>query len=129
VFIRLCGLIPPYILGVARPLTATGSLVPVLIVLIATIWGFFIHSNLKRRLGLIEWLISTPAFHHWHHTLREPLDRITSPCCLAWIGFSALFIYLAINDHPLTAAPCFASSFAVTAPMPPLAPVITTTLP
>jgi sterol desaturase/sphingolipid hydroxylase (fatty acid hydroxylase superfamily) len=75
VFVRLCGLIPTYILGVASPLTPTGSLVPVAIVLIATVWGFFIHSNIKCRLGPLEWLISTPAFHHWHHTLREPLDR------------------------------------------------------
>jgi sterol desaturase/sphingolipid hydroxylase (fatty acid hydroxylase superfamily) len=75
VFIRLCGLIPAYILGVASPLTPTGSLVPVLIVLTATVWGFFIHSNLRWRLGPLEWLIATPAFHHWHHTLREPRDR------------------------------------------------------
>ncbi len=75
VFTRLCGLIPAYILGVASPLTPTGSLVPVLIVLVATVWGFFIHSNLRWRLGPIEWLIATPAFHHWHHTLGEPRDR------------------------------------------------------
>jgi sterol desaturase/sphingolipid hydroxylase (fatty acid hydroxylase superfamily) len=75
VFIRLCGLIPAYLLGVASPLTPTGSLVPVLIVLVATMWGFFIHSNLRCRLGPLEWLVATPAFHHWHHTLREPLDR------------------------------------------------------
>ncbi len=75
VFIRLCGLIPAYILGVASPLTPTGSLVPVLVVLIATIWGFFIHANVRWRLGPLEWLISTPAFHHWHHTLHEPRDR------------------------------------------------------
>jgi sterol desaturase/sphingolipid hydroxylase (fatty acid hydroxylase superfamily) len=75
VFIRLCGLIPAYILGVASPLTPTGSLVPVFIVLVATMWGFFIHSNLRWRLGPLEWLVATPAFHHWHHTLREPRDR------------------------------------------------------
>jgi len=75
VFIRLCGMIPAYILGVASPLTPTGSLVPVIIVLVATMWGFFIHSNLRWRLGPLEWLVATPAFHHWHHTLREPRDR------------------------------------------------------
>ncbi len=75
VFTRLCGLIPAYILGVASPLTPNGTLVPVLIVLIATMWGFFIHSNLRWRLGPLEWLIATPAFHHWHHTLGEPRDR------------------------------------------------------
>ena len=88
VFIRLCGLIPAYILGVASPLTPTGSLVPVLIVLIATLWGFFIHSNLRWRLGPLEWLIATPGFHHWHHTLRNHWTATTPPCCLAWTGFS-----------------------------------------
>jgi len=75
VFIRLCGLIPACILGVASPLTASGGLVSLLIVLVATMWGFFIHANLRLRLGPLEWLISTPAFHHWHHTLAAPLDR------------------------------------------------------
>jgi len=87
VFIRLCGLIPAYILGVASPLTPTGSLVPVLIVLIATMWGFFIHSNLRWRLGPFEWLVATPAFHHWHHTLREPRDRNYASMlpCMDWL--------------------------------------------
>ena len=86
VFIRLCGLIPAYVLGVASPLTPTGSLVPVFIVLVATMWGFFIHSNLKWRLGPFEWLLATPAFHHWHHTLREPLDRNYASMlpCMDW---------------------------------------------
>ena len=74
-FIKLCGLIPAYALGVASPLTPTGSLVPVLIVLVATMWGFFIHSNLRWRLGPLEWLIATPAFHHWHHTRSDLRDR------------------------------------------------------
>lgn len=74
-FIRLCGLIPAYILGVASPLTPTGSLVPTLIVLVATLWGFFIHSNLRWRMGLLEWLIATPGFHHWHHTKGEKRDH------------------------------------------------------
>lgn len=75
VFIRLCGLIPAIILGVASPLDASGGIVSLLIVLIATMWGFFIHANLRLRLGPLEWVISTPAFHHWHHTLDEPLNR------------------------------------------------------
>ncbi len=68
-------MIPAYVLGVASPLTPTGSLGPVVIVLVATLWGFFIHSNLRWRLGPVEWLIATPGFHHWHHTLRGPRDR------------------------------------------------------
>jgi len=93
VFIRLCGLIPAYILGVASPLTPTGSLVPVLIVLAATMWGFFIHSNLRWRLGPLEWLIATPGFHHWHHTLGEPRDR-NYASMLPWMDWIFGTLYL-----------------------------------
>ena len=75
VFIRLCGLIPAVILGVASPLSPTGSVAPALIILIATMWGFFIHSNLHSRLGPLEWVIATPGFHHWHHTLNDHKDH------------------------------------------------------
>ncbi len=75
VFMRLCGLIPACLLGVASPLGPDGTLVPALIVLTATIWGFFIHSNFRVRLGPLEWLIATPAFHHWHHTLSDHKDH------------------------------------------------------
>ncbi len=75
VFIRLCGLIPIYILGLGAPQSVQGTLVATLIMLGVTVWGFFIHSNLRWRLGPLEWLISTPGFHHWHHTLAEPRDR------------------------------------------------------
>jgi len=75
VFIRLCGLIPIYILGIATPLTPAGGTVSALLVLLITMWGFFIHANVRWRLGPLEWVISTPAFHHWHHTLAEPRDR------------------------------------------------------
>ena len=75
VFIRLCGLIPAVLLGVASPLSPNGTLVPVLIVLTATLWGFLIHANVRWRLGPLEWLIATPGFHHWHHTMVDHKDR------------------------------------------------------
>jgi sterol desaturase/sphingolipid hydroxylase (fatty acid hydroxylase superfamily) len=75
VFTRLCGLIPVYVLGIATPLTPSGGAVSALLVLTLTMWGFLIHANLRWRFGPLEWLISTPAFHHWHHTLSEPRDR------------------------------------------------------
>lgn len=72
VFTRLCGLVPLYILGLASPVGRSGSLIPVLVILIGTIWGFFIHANVRWRFGPLEWLIATPAFHHWHHTNDGP---------------------------------------------------------
>ncbi len=87
VFTRLCGLIPVYILGLATPLTPSGGAVSALLVLLLTLWGFLIHANLRWRLGPLEWLVSTPAFHHWHHTLAEPRDRNFASMlpCIDWI--------------------------------------------
>ncbi len=79
VFNRLCGLVPVYILGIATPLTPEGGSVSALLVLLLTMWGFFIHANLRWRLGPLEWIIATPAFHHWHHTLGEQRDRNYAP--------------------------------------------------
>lgn len=93
VFIRLCGLVPAYMLGVASPLSPTGSIIPVLIVLVATMWGFFIHANVRWRLGPLEWLVATPGFHHWHHTRREPLDR-NYASMLPWVDWIFGTFYL-----------------------------------
>ena len=70
---RLFGLTPLYLLGLAGP-NAAGSAAPVLL-LIGTVWGFFIHANLRWRFGPLEWLVATPAFHHWHHSKFEHINR------------------------------------------------------
>ncbi len=75
VFSRLCALAPLYGLGLGSPVQLEGSLVPIVISVLGTCWGFFVHANLKWRFGLLEWLVATPAFHHWHHTRTGPLDR------------------------------------------------------
>jgi sterol desaturase/sphingolipid hydroxylase (fatty acid hydroxylase superfamily) len=72
VFTRLCGLVPMYVLGLAQPMGNQVDIVPLLVSLIGTIWGFFIHSNVNLRLGWLEAVISSPAFHHWHHTNDGP---------------------------------------------------------
>jgi sterol desaturase/sphingolipid hydroxylase (fatty acid hydroxylase superfamily) len=74
VFGRLSGVIPLYVLGLAGPGGAVGSAVPVLIILVGTVWGFFIHANVRWHFGPLAWAISTPEFHRWHHAV-EPADR------------------------------------------------------
>jgi len=71
---RLCGLVPLYLLGLADPSLA-GSATPAALMVLGTLWGFFIHANLRWRLGPLEWLLTTPAFHHWHHSRREHINR------------------------------------------------------
>ena len=74
VFTRFCGLVPLFALGLAQP-TPGGDLPAILAAVIGTGWGFFIHANLRFRFGWLERLISTPAFHHWHHTNDAMRDR------------------------------------------------------
>jgi sterol desaturase/sphingolipid hydroxylase (fatty acid hydroxylase superfamily) len=74
IFTRLVGLAPLYVLGLAGP-GIEGSVAPVSVILVATVWGFFIHANLAIRLGPLEWLLATPAFHHWHHSRRDHTNR------------------------------------------------------
>jgi sterol desaturase/sphingolipid hydroxylase (fatty acid hydroxylase superfamily) len=67
-FGRFSGLLPIYLLGLAQPMETTVDLVPILYTLFGTVWSFIIHANVNWRFGLLEKIVATPAFHHWHHT-------------------------------------------------------------
>jgi sterol desaturase/sphingolipid hydroxylase (fatty acid hydroxylase superfamily) len=101
VFTRLCGLVPLYILGLASPIGTRGSLIPVLLILLGTVWGFFIHANVRWRFGPLEWLVATPAFHHWHHTNDGPdvINKNYSPM-LPWIDRIFGTLYLPSDRQP-----------------------------
>ena len=75
VFTRMCALAPVYLLGLAQASTHRIDPVVALVMVFGTIWTYFIHANIRWRFGPLEWLISTPAFHHWHHTNDENRDR------------------------------------------------------
>jgi sterol desaturase/sphingolipid hydroxylase (fatty acid hydroxylase superfamily) len=38
---------------------------------LATFHAVFIHANVRFRFGPLRWLITSPQFHHWHHS-NEP---------------------------------------------------------
>jgi sterol desaturase/sphingolipid hydroxylase (fatty acid hydroxylase superfamily) len=96
---RFCGLVPIFVLGLGGPTDASGSAVPVVVTLIGTIWGFFIHANLRWRFGPLEWLVSTPAFHHWHHTRSGPINR-NYASTLPWLDWIFGTAYLPRNELP-----------------------------
>jgi sterol desaturase/sphingolipid hydroxylase (fatty acid hydroxylase superfamily) len=75
VFTRLCGLALLYATGLASPVGANPTLVPAIVLFVGSIWSFFIHANVRWRLGPLEEIISSPAFHHWHHTLDDHKDH------------------------------------------------------
>lgn len=74
VFTQLCGLAPLYALSLATS-SRDGQLLPTIVTFIGLVWAFFIHANVRWRFGPLEWLVSTPAFHHWHHTNDEHRDH------------------------------------------------------
>jgi sterol desaturase/sphingolipid hydroxylase (fatty acid hydroxylase superfamily) len=71
-FTRFCALAPLYMLGLAQPSGTSVDFVPLVVTVLGTFWGYFIHANVNWRFGWLEWLISTPGFHHWHHTNDSP---------------------------------------------------------
>ncbi len=101
VFSRLCEFTPMYLLGLASPVAFKGSLVPILVTVIGTFWGFFIHANVRWRFGPLEWLVSTPAFHHWHHTNDGPavINKNYAPM-LPWIDWMFGTLYLPKDKQP-----------------------------
>ena len=66
------------------PTGASESVVPALVLVSGTGWGFFVHANVAWRFGPLEALVATPAFHHWHHTLTGPINRNYSSM-LPWL--------------------------------------------
>ena len=68
VWSRMVMLTPIFALGLANPLHFGDGLIATTVLLSGSMWGYFIHSNVRWRLGPFEWLLTTPAFHHWHHS-------------------------------------------------------------
>ncbi len=68
VWSRMIMLTPIFALGLANPVRFSDGLIAATILLSGSMWGYFIHSNVHWRLGPFEWLLTTPAFHYWHHT-------------------------------------------------------------
>lgn len=65
---RLGGLMLVAILGFGAPGDKGNPLVPIIVLLSGTIWAFFIHANIRWPMGWFEHILSTPRFHHWHHS-------------------------------------------------------------
>jgi sterol desaturase/sphingolipid hydroxylase (fatty acid hydroxylase superfamily) len=37
-----------------------------------TVWSYLMHANIRLRLGWLEYVVASPAFHHWHHVKGDP---------------------------------------------------------
>jgi sterol desaturase/sphingolipid hydroxylase (fatty acid hydroxylase superfamily) len=75
VITRLCGYVPLYLLGLAQANGNRIDWVPLLVALVGSMWGYFIHANVRLRFGWLEHVVATPGFHHWHHNNVGPEHR------------------------------------------------------
>jgi sterol desaturase/sphingolipid hydroxylase (fatty acid hydroxylase superfamily) len=60
-FTRSCIVLPLVALGFTK--ATFGAFLVFL-----TFQALFIHANVRFKLGPLRWLISSPEFHHWHHS-------------------------------------------------------------
>ena len=61
--------VPVFLLGFSKGLLA--AYVPFLV-----FYSVFVHANVRWSFGPLRWVITTPAFHRWHHTSQEEgLDK------------------------------------------------------
>lgn len=59
--------IPLFVLGFSP--SVWGS-----VFLIGTLQAFFVHANLRLRIGPLRWIVTSPEFHRWHH-VDDPIVR------------------------------------------------------
>ena len=72
---RLGGLTLVATLGFGSPGDQGDPIVPILVLISGTIWAFFIHANIRWPMGWLEHVVSTPRFHHWHHSRDDHPNR------------------------------------------------------
>lgn len=72
---RLFTFVPIYALGVAQPLGTSDNILVGLVLAVSGNWSYLIHANVRWRLSQLAWLVTTPAFHHWHHTRTGAVNR------------------------------------------------------
>jgi sterol desaturase/sphingolipid hydroxylase (fatty acid hydroxylase superfamily) len=83
---RAVAFLPVFILGFAPP-----ALYAYLAVL--SFHAVFIHANVRWRFPYLRWVITTPEYHHWHHTSdEEGIDK-------NFVGFLPLWDVLFGTAH------------------------------
>jgi len=64
---RALAFVPLYVLGFS-----TGPVYAYLV--FVSFHAIFVHANVRFRFGILERIVGTPKFHHWHHA-TAPIDR------------------------------------------------------
>jgi sterol desaturase/sphingolipid hydroxylase (fatty acid hydroxylase superfamily) len=103
-FIRVCGILPVYLLGFTKAHFA-------FLMGFEALLALFIHANVRLRFGWLEWLVATPIYHHWHHANegRETTNK----------NFGGLFPWVDALFGTLLLPRRFPHRYGIDEPMPP----------
>jgi sterol desaturase/sphingolipid hydroxylase (fatty acid hydroxylase superfamily) len=66
-YLRTLTFVPVFALGLVDLSGAAQGVLLLAVAAFNTVWGIFIHANVRWRLSWLERWLSTPRFHHWHH--------------------------------------------------------------
>ncbi len=72
---RVVPLVPLLVFGLRQPGLRDMEAVAALYLTATTVWAFFVHANVRVRLGPLEHVVTSPAFHHWHHHHEDGVPR------------------------------------------------------
>jgi sterol desaturase/sphingolipid hydroxylase (fatty acid hydroxylase superfamily) len=90
-----------YVMGFAQRAPGSTEAAQNVYVLWMTLWAYLVHANIRLQLGWLEYVVSSPRFHHWHHVKGDPalVDKnyaATMPCMDMLFGS----FYLPKNEWP-----------------------------
>jgi sterol desaturase/sphingolipid hydroxylase (fatty acid hydroxylase superfamily) len=68
IFIRSFAIIPIYIMGFTKEVFGA-------YLVIALFHGIFIHSNVRFKFKFLRGILTTPEYHHWHHSKHPEAEN------------------------------------------------------
>jgi len=79
---------------VGVPLVALGFTKEVFGIYLAvtSIQALFVHANVRCRFGFLRWVIVTPEFHHWHHSLEAVNKNFAGQLPVIDLIFGTLYL-------------------------------------
>lgn len=100
-FIRAFIFVCLYVIGFGRRDAASTDIAHSVFVTWMTLWAYLVHTNIRLSLGWLEYVVSSPHFHHWHHLKGDPalVDK-NYAATMPWVDMLFGTFYLPKNEWP-----------------------------
>lgn len=85
IFTKMFQIIPLYLLGFTKETFGA-------YILFGAFIAFFIHANIRFKFGILRWVLATPEFHHWHHSIEPKAQNFAAQFPILDLIFGTLYI-------------------------------------